>query len=439
MIRLLVLLLIASAVGAQTNEDLQRELDDLRKVVEQQARELQAQKTQADKQSEELGHIKSTQLESDIENYLDAAQGLQSDAKPRAGYDGRFFIQTPDGNYRLMFRWYSQFRYNWNQREKEVLVDESVQTQGFEVSRTRIWFDGDLTQHFYFHFRLNIDSQSNVKLVNAYVRWKAPKGWNIDIGERWFYLSREDWTLPMDQLTTEFSANDLVFAIGTSRGVQVNKNHKYFRYYFAISDGPFSGGQNFTAATTDYTLTGRFEYQFATDQWGIWDDLVGRRGRPFGIMLGIGLGYADGKNGGASAINSATLLTVDFNINWDGGQAIIYATWRFTDPQAGESFYNWGLVAQGGHFITERQQLYARYELVSPGDQPGDEIDYNSITVGYNFFPFVETNVMKFSVEFSYLFDALSQTIVPASTGVGFLPASEGAQWYFRLQAQFGF
>ena len=152
----------------------------------------------------------------------------------------------------------------------------------------------------------------------------------------------------MDQLTTEFSANDLVFAIGTSRGVQINKSHNFFRYYFAVSDGPFSGGQNFTAATTDYTVTGRFEYQFATDQWGIWDDLVGRRGRPFGIMLGIGLGYADGKNGGSAAINSATLLTVDFNINWDGGQAIVYATWRFTDPEAGESFYNGGLVAQGG-------------------------------------------------------------------------------------------
>jgi len=132
-------------------------------------------------------------------------------------------------------------------------------------------------------------------------------------------------------------------------------------------------------------------------------------------------------------------LTADLNLNWDGGQMMIAPTFRWTDPDTGATFYNWGVVVQAGQFVAEHHQIYARYELVSPGDMPGSEVDYNSITVGYSFFPLIDTNLYKFSVEFSYLFDPLSNTIVPADTGVGFLPATEGAQWYFRLQAQFGF
>ncbi|MHC4938477.1 MAG: porin family protein [Planctomycetota bacterium] len=426
-----VLILLVAPAFAQ-NDDLKSELEELRKIVAEQAEQLDAQQ-------KKIGRLESTQRDADIERYLDSVQGVGSDGKETAGYDGRFFVQTKDGQYRLMFRWYSQARYNWNHRDNPP-DDEKDDVQGWEVSRTRIWLDGDLTDRFYFHFRINIDSSSNFKLVNAYIRWRAPGGWNVDIGERWFYLSREDWTLPMDQLTTEFSANDLVFAIGTSRGVQVSKAWDTFRFYGGLSDGRFSGGQNFTQATSDFTLTGRFEYQWLTTDWSIWDDLTGRRGRPKGVMLGFGIGYANGKNGTPGPrLSYSILLTLDLNINWDGGQAMIYGTWRFAEPDEGEGFYNWGLVAQAGHFVADKQQVYARYEIVSAGDQPGDFDDYNTITIGYSFFPFVESNVNKFSLEFSYLFDAIDNTIVGPDTGVGFLPASEGDQWYLRFQAQFGF
>jgi len=423
--RLVATLLLVAAAARAADEDLRKEVEELKRTVAEQA--------------ERIDRLQGQGRAADVEAYLQEAQGAALDAGETAGYDGRFFIQTRDGQYRLMFRLYSQARYNWNERD-EAPAGERKSTQGWEIARTRVWFDGDLTEHFYFHFRLNINSDSEFKLVNAFLRWKAPGGWVVDVGERWFYLSREDWTLPMDQLTTEFSANDLVFAIGTSRGVQVSHAHDMIRYYFGISDGPFAGGQNFAAATTDFTLTGRFEIQWATTDWSIWDDLTGRRGRPFGIMLGVGVGYADGKSGvGTPPIQSAALVTVDLNVNWDGGQAMIYGTWRFVDPRGEESYANWGVVAQGGHFIAPQHQLYGRYEVASAGDQPGDFDNYNSVTFGWSYFLFADSNVNKISVEFSYLFDALSRTIVPASTGVGFLPSSEGDQWYFRVQAQFGF
>ena len=205
---LLSLLVVCSFAAA--GDDLRQELDTLKKTVE--------------KQSAEIDRLKKSNLGAEVDDYLNASQGFRSTVKPTAGYDGRFFIQSPDGQYRLQFMMYSQFRYNWNERE-DPPADELHSVQGFEVARTRIRFDGDLTEHFYFHFRININSKSEFKLVNAFVRWNAPGGYHVSIGERWFYLSREDWTLPKDQLTTEFSANDLIFAIGTSRGVMVDKTH----------------------------------------------------------------------------------------------------------------------------------------------------------------------------------------------------------------------
>ena len=88
MTRLVVAVLLLPAIGfaqsdAPTNEEIQGELADLRKLV--------------DKQSDELARLKASRLENEVNDYLEASQGFQPDGKPRAGYDGRFFVQTPDG------------------------------------------------------------------------------------------------------------------------------------------------------------------------------------------------------------------------------------------------------------------------------------------------------------------------------------------------------
>jgi len=114
-------------------------------------------------------------------------------------------------------------------------------------------------------------------------------------------------------------------------------------------------------------------------------------------------------------------------------------SWTWRDPEAADSFSNYGLLLQGGYFVAEHVQVYGQYNFISPGDQPGDLESFNSITAGVSYFPFLWTNRWKFSAEVGHLFDALNDTIVEPSGSLGWLPSDEPGQTYFRVQAQFGF
>ena len=52
----------------------------------------------------------------------------------------------------------------------------------------------------------------------------------------------------------------------------------------------------------------------------MWDDLVGRRGRPRGILLGLSGGFWF--EGDASAFDSGAQLNADISFNGDGYQAM---------------------------------------------------------------------------------------------------------------------
>ena len=105
-------------------------------------------------------------------------------------------------------------------------------------------------------------------------------------------LSREDWMYAQDVLGMEFSANDFTFEIGPSIGVQADFTEEKYRFWAGVSNGAFGGEQSFPSVDSpDVALTGRFEYQLVGADWSIWDDLVGRRGRPTAMLLGLAGGY----------------------------------------------------------------------------------------------------------------------------------------------------
>jgi len=127
------------------------------------------------------------------------------------------------------------------------------------------------------------------------------------------------------------------------------------------------------------------------------------------------------------------------SFNGDGYQAMVAASGTYQNPESSESYTNYGLMAQGGYFFRPQWQGYGQYNLVSPGDQPGDLDVFNSIALGVSYFPFLRTNRWKFSGEFGYLFEAINNTIVTPGGDLGFLPSDETGQGYFRIQTQFGF
>jgi hypothetical protein len=362
-----------------------------------------------------------------------------------AGYDktamNGFFIRSEDESFRLNIGAYTQARYDVNWREAPAGEDDV--TNDFSIRRTRFFFEGHYTPSFDYHLRMQVDNEDDFSLLIAWMQYNfgTDKRWSLRAGRQFIALSREDWQFAEDTLTTDYSPNDDTFAIGSSVGAQVSFSGDRSRFWAALTNGASGGKRTFPDTDPSaVAVTGRWEHQLAGTDWSVWDDMVGRRGRAQGILLGLAGGFEKRDDvGDPDAIDSGALLNADLSFNGDGYQAMVAGSVTFPKLQSGDSYHNYGILAQLGYFLTERLQVYGQYNLVSPGNQPGDLEDFHSITSGLSYFPFVETNRWKFSGEVGYLFSAINDTLVSPSGTLGWLASDEDGQLYLRFQAQFGF
>jgi len=264
--------------------------------------------------------------------------------------------------------------------------------------------------------------------------------WNLTVGQQFIPLSREDWQYAPDNVAMDFSANDYTFAVGTSLGLVLQGTlSDRLRLWFAASNGAFSAkGENPGIDESDVLLNGRVEIQLVGSDWSVWDDVIGRLGRPFGVMVGFAPAYQI-RAGHGVTIPRESQVNLDVSINGGGYQALIAGSWTGRSPEGADRFSNYGFMAQGGYFLTQTWQPYVRYDLVSPGDQPGELETFHAASAGINWFPFPATNQWKFSLEAGHLFSALNRTIVSPSGSLGWLASDEDGQSLVRVQAQFGF
>ena len=247
---------------------------------------------------------------------------------------------------------------------------------------------------------------------------------------------------PRDLLTTEFSANNYAYAIGTAMGVQAAREQAHHRYWLAFTNGAMGGkSESLDSDAADWAVSGHYEYQLG-DDWSVWDDLIGRRGRSSGVLLGLA-GIVQGRDDPdypSTAPHFGATLTSDLSFNGDGYQTLAAFTWQHVDPDTQSvSYNNYGFYLQGAYFLTQSLQFYGYYDGVYPGDQPGDLKNYHVLGAGFSFIPFDWTNLYKASIEAGYLFDDMSKTIVSPSSNLGYLESSGSGQWLLRAQLQFGF
>lgn len=428
-----------------TQEQLIRELLEEVRSLRERVEQLEAQaggKTELPADTAVTEHEPAGKPDQPAVVDVDTAAGY-----PRGGTAGYtktggsgFFIRDAEDQFRLSIGAYTQGRYNMNWRDSSSGGNDF--SRGTSMNRTRIFLEGKYTDRYSYHFRLNMNNSENAELLVGYLNRNFNENWSMRVGAQFMALSREDWMYAQDVLGLEFSPNDFTFAVGSSVGFQPHYQAKKQRLWFGVSNGAFGHKEKFpSTSTADILLTSRYEYQLAGENWAVWDDLVGRRGREHSILLGLAGAYQrDWKDNstGTSAEKSSQLIA-DISFNGDGYQALVSGTWLWTDPKVGQDFSNYGLLAQGGYFIAELWQLYGRYDLISPGDMPGSQDTFNALAVGVNYFPFSWTNRWKFSGEAGYLFEALDRTIVSPSGSLGWLASDDDGQWNLRFQTQFGF
>lgn len=372
-----------------------------------------------------------------------AAQDVEpTDVQRVAGYDKNgfngFFIQNPSGDFRLEIGAYSQFRYNFTFRQDAEGEDIPVE-HGFSVPRTRFLFTGQWTDRLPYHVRLNVNGTGTIELLVAFQQFNFGKDNShyIRAGRQFVPMSREDWMYGQDYLGIEFSENDFTYALGPSSGLLYFHGLDKVRYWFSVTNGAVGGKEDFPSReVSDFMATFRFEGLVAGDDWGGFDDLIGRRGRPFAIMWGVAAGYQGKYRDGVDPRDAGQAIT-DLSFSGNGYHVLLSGIYTWRIPQGEDTIHDLGVLAQGSYFIHPMVAPYVRYNFLHRFED--DSIDpWHSLAAGFSVLPFTWTNRMKINIEASYALQGINTTVVAPDGMLGWL-ASDEPQWALRMQTQFGF
>jgi hypothetical protein len=320
-------------------------------------------------------------------------------------------------------------------------------TIGFSIRRAKITVAGDVTDNISAQIRFAFDRNGGAAVLeNAYADWAINDDLTLRMGQFKQQLIREENVSSSRQLASERSTVNETINQGYSQGIEAHFGGDSWRGAVGFSDGLNSANTPFSStAEADYALNARFEFLLGGDaEWSQFKQFTSWRGSNAGGMLGAAIAWqsmGDTNPSAPAGSSDMTTATVDFSWVADGWNAYVAGIWQSMSPATGVDTDVYGIVAQGGFFVTDQDELFGRYDLFMPDDSnaPADE-DFNAITVGWNHYFVPESHAAKFTLDLAYYLDATTtSTGVSTSDGHNLLPDSEDGQLALTAQFQFLF
>jgi len=290
---------------------------------------------------------------------------------------------------------------------------------GFEVRRAKLEFSGHISdpswqyavtlayQQFFNSNTLSNDAYNfaggggvsqgdnfagGIGLENAYVKKDLGNGFNVMVGQFKSPFLREWLVSSKYQLAVERSLVSTLFSTGWTQGIQLGWNNDMLRVMASYNDGAnnanlgsISGTNvndsglfgNGGAGFTQWAFTGRVEAMLSGN-WAQFDNLTSMRGEGSGILVGGGINWQRGGQQGNLALADATpangnadgeFFSWTIDATWDLGGANLYGAWvmntSYSLPGGASDINSYGIVLQGGYFITDAIELFARWEWMS--------------------------------------------------------------------------
>ncbi len=376
-----------------------------------------------------------------------ADAAVRQETKPTAGHDGRFFIASTDGNYRLNIAGEIQFRYYANLDANSTSDDYEG---GFQSHRTRLEFRGHMVSPKLTYRILTIFDRAtgNLGLQDAWGEYAFDNGIKLRWGQFKLPFDREFFaTAPTHTQTIERSLISTIFRLDRSQGVQLSYEADRWRIFGAISDGRRAANTTFNdPIESDLGLTARAEFRLGEAGWRQYRDQTSFRGDKFGVLVGLGGHWQqDGATGApTSAMGTIDLFqyTADIGVEGDGWNLLASATGRVFDSD-GDSVHDLGFLVQGGVFLNDNAELFARYVHIMPDDdRTGGSDDFGAITAGLNWYFIPKSQALRLTAEVTFYpetqADSASLVRVP-DNGVGLLGDTSGGQTTLGLQMQLMF
>jgi len=292
-----------------------------------------------------------------------------------AGYNNGFFISSADGNYSLKINALEQVRFVWNNTYQDTKDQNSW---GFENRRTQAFFSGNV-----------VDPSWKYLVGIAYDAQNDP--YNADAGNFNLYYAMvtksfgDGFSVSVGQMNVPFTVESNLFNAGSTQmgdysifeymfgaGQQVGAMAKLEKDAFRVSGGWYNIVQTDSSGTVgnswdnndnqSIAVAGRAEYKVA----GTWDQFSKEssfKGEEFGLLIGGGLIWQNGRNDNSAGVYDANPLglTADAQAKFGGFNLIGQFLWQDGYPGTDSSSSVWGFNVQGGAFITEDLEVFGAW------------------------------------------------------------------------------
>lgn len=475
----------ASQAEPTTQADMSAEITALKNRLAQLETR---QKQEEQRHAEAMEKLEQKQTADELAHDAQAQDHFLTAEGFTAGYsDGRFIVQSGDGNFvwrpwlHMQFRDVTNFRKDIDGTTKHP-IDET--DNGFEVRRMRFGFDGNLFSPDFEYFvnwatvRASSSSTVTVKstgtgasttstgtvsnnlggaplLEEAWVRYHIPtSGFYLKLGQIKDPVLHDQIVSSRYQQSTERSLTADVFANGDAftegATVQWVSPHDIIHTEAGVNHGMRSANTNFTdyphgTNAYDYGFVGRVEYKVM----GKWKDYkqVGAVGvnEPL-LVYGLGADYSERGHDGQLVAAADVSYADQTGFNFYGAFVDRYTTHNFgayTQSSTGASIITpggmagrptneYGLLAEAGWIFNHKIEPFGRYELLHV---VGDSSTHNwtqAVTGGVNYY--FQGHRLKLTVQATWLpegipFDDTPSDILANSNGKSEVSFVGQLQW----------
>jgi hypothetical protein len=367
---------------------------------------------------------------------------LAADAATRtslvSGSEQGLLSRQPDAG--ITFSGQFQFRYTLNVRDDEG--NEEGFTHGFSVRRAKLIADTDLNETWSVHLQGAFDRDGgSFELEDAWADWELDDSWTLRFGQFKAPTLAEELASSKRMQAVDRSETNEVFNLDRTQGVMAIYTADKWDFMGSFNTGANTDNTEFNGANNaDYGFTGRAEWIFGGDRDQL-KDFSGWQGQEYAGKAGGAVHYQDGGSTGVGSVGSTPDVsfiqaTVDAQVEGNGWNAFGAFIWNHIDPSGGDELDNFGIVAQGGVFISASDELFGRYDVIVPdSDTPGGDDSFNTITVGWNHYFIPESHASKFQLDLQWFLNATSDTgLVNANPGIGLLDSANENQFAIRAQ-----
>ncbi|MDG2021629.1 MAG: hypothetical protein P8J59_06740 [Phycisphaerales bacterium] len=326
----------AGTSDASAIQEMARRLAEIEKqngTLQTRVNELEAADAQTWLTQERADQIRG--VVTDVLADSETRASLQS-AGMNAGWDDGFFLQSPDGRFRLEVGGMVQARYMYSHIRKGFTADtpqpgqefaaedDVTSRKGWDIPHARLDFrghvfgpdtrfrvQGEFSNQRPDAFQLYSNppvavapeygaANGNFQLLDAYIIQELGNGFAVRVGQFKLPFDR-GWEVPIAyQLTGERDTVAVHMGLGRSQGVELAWGSDSVRVRGAFSDGAndrlFSG---FAFSTTqpanspyyfsqaEMAISARAEFKLA-GQWRDFESMTSPPGEEFGLLLGVG-------------------------------------------------------------------------------------------------------------------------------------------------------